>query len=94
VFLPKRGRRPTVAVSECSVNRKGTLMSFEYPSEIKEQQAKVKREIEKLARMRTEHLMATGQMPSATSGNQPVRNRGTDSVASPKAQQQAQVKSA
>lgn len=38
-------------------------MSREYPQEVYEQQAKVKREIRKLNRMRTEHLIATGQMP-------------------------------
>ncbi len=39
-------------------------MPLEYPEEIRIQQAIVKREIEKLARMRTEHLIATGQMPT------------------------------
>ena len=68
-------------------------MPFDYPKEIREQQAKVKKEIEKLARMRTEHLMATGQMPSAASGNLSVRNSAADSGESPKAQQ-SQVKSA
>ncbi|MCY3832700.1 MAG: hypothetical protein OXG85_06760 [Chloroflexi bacterium] len=41
-------------------------MPFEYPQEIRDQQAKVKREIEKLNRMRRDHLIATGQMPTAT----------------------------
>lgn len=40
-------------------------MAYEYSQEIRDQQAKVKREIEKLNRMRRDHLIATGQMPSA-----------------------------
>ena len=51
-------------------------MAYEYPKEVYEQQAKVKREIEKLARMRTEHLIATGQMPA------PVKNKPASSDAS------------
>ena len=39
-------------------------MPYNYPEEIREQQAKVKRELKKLARMRVEYLIATGQMPS------------------------------
>ena len=39
-------------------------MAYEYSQEIRDQQAVVKREIEKLARMRREHLIATGQMPT------------------------------
>ena len=39
-------------------------MTFEYPPEIREQQAVVKRELHKLAKMRHDHLVATGQMPS------------------------------
>ena len=38
-------------------------MSFTYPQEVYDQQAKVKREIRKLNRMRMEHLIATGQWP-------------------------------
>ncbi len=40
-------------------------MAYEYSQEIRDQQAVVKREIEKLNRMRREHLIATGQMPTA-----------------------------
>lgn len=40
-------------------------MVYEYSQEIRDQQAIVKREIEKLNRMRREHLIATGQMPTA-----------------------------
>ena len=40
-------------------------MAYEYSQEIRDQQAKVKREIEKLNRMRRDHLIATGQMPTA-----------------------------
>ena len=39
-------------------------MAYEYSQEIRDQQALVKREIKKLARMRREHLIATGQMPT------------------------------
>ena len=44
-------------------------MSIHYPQEIIEQQAKVRKELEKLAKMRTDYLKSTGQMPpsSATS---------------------------
>ena len=38
-------------------------MSIQYPQEIIDQQAKVRRELEKLARMRTDYLKSTGQMP-------------------------------
>jgi hypothetical protein len=40
-------------------------MAYEYTQEIRDQQAVVKRELEKLGRMRREHLIATGQMPTA-----------------------------
>ena len=40
-------------------------MAYEYSQEIRDQQAVVKREIEKLNRMRREHLIATGQLPTA-----------------------------
>ncbi len=40
-------------------------MAYEYPQEIRDQQAIVKRELKKLNRMRREHLIATGQMPTA-----------------------------
>ncbi len=40
-------------------------MAYEYSQEIRDQQAIVKREIAKLNRMRREHLIATGQMPTA-----------------------------
>ena len=42
-------------------------MAYEYSDEIREQQAKVKREITKLAKMRVEHLISTGQMPAPNS---------------------------
>ena len=41
------------------------MMSFKYPKEVYEQEALVKRELQKLARMRTEHLIKTGQMPES-----------------------------
>jgi len=40
-------------------------MAYEYSKEIRDQQAIVKREIDKLNRMRREHLIATGQIPTA-----------------------------
>lgn len=39
-------------------------MAYKFSKEIEEQQAKVKREIAKLAKMRTDHLISTGQMPN------------------------------
>ena len=39
-------------------------MAYEYSQEIRDQQALVKPELEKLARMRREHQIATGQMPT------------------------------
>ena len=40
-------------------------MSRDYPQAVYDQQAKVKREIRKLNKMRKDHLIATGQMPAA-----------------------------
>lgn len=45
-------------------------MTFQYPKEVLEQQALVKQELKKLARMRTDHLIATGQMPATYSSEQ------------------------
>lgn len=39
-------------------------MSIQYPQEILDQQKKVRQELEKLARMRTDYLKSTGQMPT------------------------------
>lgn len=39
-------------------------MSIQYPQEILDQQKKVRQELEKLAKMRTDFLKATGQMPT------------------------------
>ena len=38
-------------------------MSIKYPQEILDQQSKVRKELEKLAKMRTDYLKSTGQMP-------------------------------
>ncbi|MCY3796730.1 MAG: hypothetical protein OXG84_02910 [Chloroflexi bacterium] len=38
-------------------------MSIQYPQEILDQQARVRKELEKLAKMRTDYLKSTGQMP-------------------------------
>lgn len=43
-------------------------MTIEYPDEVREQQAVVKREMRKLAEMRRNHLIATGQMPASLNG--------------------------
>ena len=56
-------------------------MPFEYPEEIREQQEIVKRELKKLARMRTEYLIATGQMPPSGAKNKPASG-GENRVAS------------
>lgn len=40
-------------------------MSIKYPQEILDQQIKVRQELKKLARMRTDYLKSTGQMPTA-----------------------------
>ncbi len=45
-------------------------MTFQYPKEVLEQQAVVKRELRKLAKMRTDHLIATGQMPATYNSEQ------------------------
>ncbi|MCY4539759.1 MAG: hypothetical protein OXE52_16215 [Chloroflexi bacterium] len=51
-------------------------MPFDYPEEIREQQAIVKRELRKLARMRTEYLIATGQMPPSATKNKTTSSSG------------------
>ena len=38
-------------------------MSIQYPQEILEQQARVRKELEILAKMRTDYLKSIGQMP-------------------------------
>lgn len=38
-------------------------MSIQYPQEILDQQDIVRKELEKLAKMRTDYLKSTGQMP-------------------------------
>ena len=40
-------------------------MAITYPKEIHEQEAVVKRELDKLAKMRNDHLIKTGQMPKS-----------------------------
>ncbi|MCY4018167.1 MAG: hypothetical protein OXG39_02045 [Chloroflexi bacterium] len=58
-------------------------MPFDYPEEIREQQAIVKRELKKLARMRTEYLIATGQMPPSANKNMPASSDKSGVAASP-----------
>ena len=57
-------------------------MSIQYPQEILDQQAKVRKELEKLAKMRTDYLKSTGQMPPSGTKNKPTssgKNRVTPS---------------
>jgi len=42
-------------------------MSIQYPQEILDQQIRVRKELEKLAKMRTDYLKSTGQMPPSAS---------------------------
>ena len=42
-------------------------MSYQYPNEIQDQQEKVKQELNKLAKMQTDHLIAIGMMPASHS---------------------------
>ena len=52
-------------------------MSISYPPEIIDQQIKVRQELEKLNRMRREHLIATGQMPTAQDVAAYLKENGT-----------------
>ena len=59
-------------------------MSIQYPQEILDQQAKVRKELEKLAKMRTDYLKSTGQMPPSGANAEPAStdaNRATSSPA-------------
>ncbi len=47
-------------------------MSIQYPQEIIMQQAKVRKELEKLAKMRTDYLKSTGQMPPSSATSKPA----------------------
>ncbi len=64
-------------------------MSIKYPQEILEQQAKVRKELEKLARMRIDYLKSTGQMPpsavrSRSASTDENRVASTQSAGNPK----------
>ena len=45
-------------------------MSFNYPDEVRQQQLVVRRELRKLAKMRRDHLIKTGQMPKSLSNEE------------------------
>ena len=53
-------------------------MVYQYPQEIREQQAIVKRELEKLNKMRRDHLIATGQMPTKSDIAAYIKANGLD----------------
>ena len=52
-------------------------MSIQYPQEILDQQAKVRKELEKLARMRTDYLKSAGQMPPSVAKNKPASSEAS-----------------
>ncbi len=58
-------------------------MAYEYSKEIRDQQAVVKREIKKLNRMRREHLVATGQMPTKADVAAYLKENGITSEQAP-----------
>ena len=58
-------------------------MSIKYPQEILDQQLKVRQELEKLARMRTDYLKSTGQMPPSGSRTESVKKAESRSGAAP-----------
>ncbi len=60
-------------------------MSIRYPQEILEQQIKARKELEKLARMRTDYLKSTGQMPPSASKTTPSSSDTTRVTTSPTA---------
>ena len=66
-------------------------MAYEYPEEIRDQQAIVKREIKKLNRMRREHLIATGQMPTAEDVAAYLKANGIASEQAPEKQETTSV---
>ncbi len=57
-------------------------MSIQYPEEILDQQAKVRKELEKLAKMRTDYLKSTGQMPPSGAKTKPESTGANRVVAS------------
>jgi len=58
-------------------------MSIQYPQEILDQQAKVRQELEKLAKMRTNYLKSTGQMPPSAANNKRESTDEKRAAASP-----------
>ncbi len=52
-------------------------MSFQYPQEILDQQAKVRKELKKLAEMRIDYLKSTGQMPPSGTKIKSASNSGS-----------------
>lgn len=57
-------------------------MSIQYPQEILDQQAKVRKELEKLAKMRIDYLQSTGQMPPSGAKAKPASTGANRVVAS------------
>ena len=51
-------------------------MSIQYPQEILDQQAKVRKELKKLAEMRIDYLKSTGQMPPSATKNKTTSSSG------------------
>jgi len=58
-------------------------MPFDYPEEIREQQAIVKKELKKLAEMRIDYLKSTGQMPPSGVKIQPASSGKSHVAPSP-----------
>ncbi len=58
-------------------------MSIQYPQEILDQQAKVRKELEKLGRMRIEYLKSTGQMPPSAAKTKSPASNGKRAAPSP-----------
>lgn len=68
-------------------------MSIQYPQEILDQQAKVRKELEKLAKMRTDYLKATGQMPPSAAKTKSASTDANRVAASPSSVNSEVVKS-
>ncbi len=52
-------------------------MGVQYPQEILDQQARVRKELAKLAKMRTDHLKSIGQMPPSASKSKPAQDNAS-----------------
>ncbi len=65
-------------------------MSIQYPQEILDQQVKVRKELQKLAKMRIDYLKSTGQMPPSVTKQKPVSS-GANRVASSSSSGQSKI---